>query len=293
MLTFVVLIMLTSRYSFCLGDAVHRHPPLNGLGSNTCIQDAYNLAWKIAYVMKGKADKKLLESYSLERQPVGASVITRANQGLRDHVPVWEALGMMDPSLEVRRKDYAQLSEATPEGKARRAKLQAAIKGTAHEFHGVGVEMNQRYESKAVYLEDESPRPSLPSDPVLEHEITTYPGSRLPHAWLNTKLPGKQISTIDLAGHGQFCLLTGIGGQKWRDAAKIVGMQLGIDINAYSIGWNQDYNDVYFDWAERREIDEEGCVLVRPDRFVAWRAKSMVSDPKAKLLLVMDTLLER
>jgi 2-polyprenyl-6-methoxyphenol hydroxylase-like FAD-dependent oxidoreductase len=39
---------------FCLGDAVHRHPPANGLGSNTCIQDAYNLAWKIAYVLKGR-----------------------------------------------------------------------------------------------------------------------------------------------------------------------------------------------------------------------------------------------
>lgn len=39
---------------FCLGDAVHRHPPANGLGSNTCIQDAFNLAWKIAYVLKGK-----------------------------------------------------------------------------------------------------------------------------------------------------------------------------------------------------------------------------------------------
>jgi 2-polyprenyl-6-methoxyphenol hydroxylase-like FAD-dependent oxidoreductase len=38
---------------FCLGDAVHRHPPANGLGSNTCIQDAYNLAWKVAYVIKG------------------------------------------------------------------------------------------------------------------------------------------------------------------------------------------------------------------------------------------------
>ncbi|KAF4611368.1 hypothetical protein G7Y89_g15645 [Cudoniella acicularis] len=129
---------------FCLGDAVHRHPPLNGLGSNTCIQDAYNLAWKIAYTMKGKANPSLLDSYNLERQPVGASIITRANQGLRDHAPVWEALGMMDPCLSVRKKLFTELSEATPEGVARRQKLQTAIEGTAHEFHGVGVEMNQR-----------------------------------------------------------------------------------------------------------------------------------------------------
>jgi hypothetical protein len=278
---------------FCLGDAVHRHPPLNGLGSNTCIQDAYNLAWKVAYVMKGKASPSLLDSYSLERQPVGASVITRANQGLRDHVPVWEALGMMNPSLEVRKKDFGQLSEATPEGVARRTKLQAAIKGTAHEFHGVGVEMNQRYISEAVYLTDEKARPPLPADPVLEHEITTFPGSRLPHAWLNTKLPGKQFSTIDLAGHTSFCLLTGIGGEKWKAAAIKAGATLDIEIRASSIGWNQDYEDVYFDWAERREIEEAGCVLVRPDRFVAWRSKTMISDPEAKLLHVLRTILGR
>jgi 2-polyprenyl-6-methoxyphenol hydroxylase-like FAD-dependent oxidoreductase len=38
----------------CGGDAVHRHPPINGLGSNTCIQDSHNLCWKLSYVLKGK-----------------------------------------------------------------------------------------------------------------------------------------------------------------------------------------------------------------------------------------------
>src|SRR5690606_22584940 len=53
---------------FCLGDAVHRHPPFNGLGSNTCLQDAFNLAWKISYVMSGKAGPSLLSTFSPERQ---------------------------------------------------------------------------------------------------------------------------------------------------------------------------------------------------------------------------------
>lgn len=56
---------------------MHRHPPFNGLGSNTCIQDAYNLAWKIAFVHRGLASPELLKTYSQERQPVGKSVITR------------------------------------------------------------------------------------------------------------------------------------------------------------------------------------------------------------------------
>ncbi|OCL03302.1 hypothetical protein AOQ84DRAFT_368495 [Glonium stellatum] len=276
---------------FCLGDAVHRHPPLNGLGSNTCIQDAFNLAWKIAYVSKGLASPSLLSSYSLERQPVGLGIVTRANQGLRDHVPVWEALGMLDSSLEVRRARFAELSAATPEGVERRARLQKAVEGTAHEFHGVGVEMNQRYESSAVYLADEGPRPPLPEDPVLQHEITTFPGCRLPHAWLNTRVPGKKLSTIDLAGHGKFCLLTGIGGGAWKSAAENVGKSLGVEIKCYSIGWTQDYEDMYFDWARRREVQEDGCVLVRPDRFVAWRSKDMIPNCGEKLLVVMKSVL--
>lgn len=229
----------------------------------------------------------------MERQPVGQSVITRANQGLRDHGPVWEALGMMDPSIEIRKKHFAELSEATLEGAARRARFQAAIEGTAHEFHGVGIEMNQRYESSAVFLSDEKPRPSLPADPVLEHEVTTYPGSRLPHAWLNTKVPGKKFSTIDLAGQGRFCLFTGIGGERWKNATVKAAEAMGFEINVYSIGWGQDYEDVYFDWARRREVGESGCVLVRPDRFVAWRCMEMIDTPDEKLLQVLKNILSR
>lgn len=52
---------------FCAGDAVHRHPPSNGPGSNTSIQDSYNPAWKLAMVVRGEADPALLDSYTAER----------------------------------------------------------------------------------------------------------------------------------------------------------------------------------------------------------------------------------
>ena len=276
---------------FCLGDAVHRHPPTNGLGSNTCIQDAFNLAWKVAYVEKGLGTRTLLSTYSRERQPVGAAIVARANQGLREHVPVWDAMGLLAPTPGERSARLAELGAATPAGKARREKLRTAIERTAREFHGLGIEMNQHYASAAVATSDEiGPRPGLLADPVLQHQITTYPGSRLPHAWLNTRCPGKQFSTIDLAGHGVFCLLTGIGGEAWKEAAKMVGKELGVEIRAYAIGWGQDYEDVYFDWERRREICEEGCVLVRPDRFVAWRSMSMVDDCVGKLKQVMKNI---
>ncbi|MFM2356726.1 MAG: hypothetical protein RLZZ528_2462, partial [Pseudomonadota bacterium] len=79
---------------FIMGDAAHRHPPSNGLGSNTSIQDAFNLAWKLAAVVKGQATAKLLDSYSVERAPVARQIVTRANQSIAEFGPIFEALGM-------------------------------------------------------------------------------------------------------------------------------------------------------------------------------------------------------
>ena len=277
---------------FCLGDAVHRHPPFNGLGSNTCIQDAYNLAWKVSYVMSGRAGPELLDTYSTERQPVGVGIITRANQGLRDHVPWMQAIGIVEPDVEKRKAVLAEFDDKGPAGRKRREDFQRGIENTGTEFHGLGVEMNQQYQSPAVYQADEpGPPPALPEDAVRQRLISTYPGMRLPHAWLNTRVPGEQFSTIDLAGHGRFCLLTGPGGEKWKEAAAEVAKAVGVDIVSYSIGWKEDYEDVYFDWAQRREVEEDGCVLARPDRFVAWRSQGMIADPKAKLEEVMKKIL--
>jgi 2-polyprenyl-6-methoxyphenol hydroxylase-like FAD-dependent oxidoreductase len=60
---------------YFIGDAAHIHSPVGGQGMNTGIQDAYNLAWKLALVINGHADEKLLESYQAERYPVIADIV--------------------------------------------------------------------------------------------------------------------------------------------------------------------------------------------------------------------------
>lgn len=77
----------------------------------------------------------------------------------------------------------------------------------------------------------------------------------------------------------------------WKKAAAEIAKKLGVKIECYSIGWNQDFEDVYFDWARLREVVEDGCVLVRPDRFVAWRATSLVEDCASKVEHVMRSIL--
>ncbi|KAF9890646.1 hypothetical protein FE257_005777 [Aspergillus nanangensis] len=280
---------------FCLGDAVHRHPPFNGLGSNTCIQDAFNLAWKVKLVERGVAGRALLDTYSLERQPVGHGVVTRANQGIRDHLPVWHELGLLEKTPEERVDSMRRLSDATREARERRKRLYNALESTSHEFHALGIEMNHRYTSTAIISRDEKPNaqpPKEPQDPILHHSSSTWPGSRLPHAWLNTRIPQqKHTSTIDLAGHGVFCLLTGIGGGRWKEAAWKVGQDVGLEIRAYSIGWGQDYEDIYRDWERKREVTEQGCVLIRPDRYVACRSMDMVGDCEDWLRSVLVIIL--
>ncbi|KAI1173454.1 FAD binding domain-containing protein [Nemania sp. FL0916] len=279
---------------FILGDAAHRHPPAHANGSNTCVQDAYNLAWKVAYVAKGLAGPKLLESYSAERQPVGATLVREANQQMWSHAEVWKALGQFSATPEEGVQRLAKLSEPTLEGDEVRQALHDALEEKRRESENLGFSMNQWYDSSAVYLEDEKePRPALKGDPVVDILISTYPGNRLPHAWLDVVTRRKLISTHDLAGHGAFTLFIGHRGEAWRKAAAKISETTGIPINTYGIGFGLDYIDVYRDWFKSREVGEDGCVLVRPDRFVAWRSKSMVSEAEDKLQQVFNSILSR
>lgn len=283
--------------SLCLGDAVHRHPPFNGLGSNSCIQDAFNLAWKVAYVHRGLASPSLLSTYSTERQPVGQSVVQRANDGFRDHFAIWEAIGILPEDVDTRRTILSELRATTPAGQQRRRAFQKAIETTAHEFHGLGIEMNQVYKGPGIYAADEAQPYKLSGraadDPVLYHIPSTYPGCRLPHVWLNKAVPVEPVSTIDLAGHGAFVLFTGVGGEAWKQAANSVAAELGVSLSACSIGYRQDWEDVYYDWERVRGVEETGVVLVRPDRFVAWRRTAVMSSEeecRATLLHVLKSI---
>ncbi|KAK7890541.1 hypothetical protein LTR67_007749 [Exophiala xenobiotica] len=279
---------------FCLGDAVHRHPPNHGLGSNTCIQDAHNLAWKVAMIHKGLAGKELLDSFSVERQPVGLDVVTQANASLRNHKRIWEVLGNLEPTVAARMEAFDILQEDSERGRKRRDELQACLKLINREEHGLGIEMNQRYTSTAVFKSaQEGAMPAFPTDPLEYYHATTYPGARLPHVWLSRTIPSKAVSTIDLAGKARFSLFTGIGGQGWKDAAEKISAELGVPIAAYSIGFRQDYEDRYLDWAKVRDVEESGCVLVRPDYFVAWRSQQWEHDGVEKLRTVMKSVLSR
>jgi 2,4-dichlorophenol 6-monooxygenase len=275
---------------FCMGDAVHRHPPTNGLGSNTSIQDAYNLCWKLKYVLEGRASPALLDSYSVERQPVGQQIVTRANKSIGDFAPIFEAVGLLsstDPDQA--KRNIAARKEATDDAKARRKKLYEAVAHKSYEFNCHGVEMNQRYASGGV-VQDGSAEPPFIRDRELYYQATTWPGAHLPHVWVEHQ--GVRKSTLDLAGQGRFALLTGIGGACWSAAAAAVEAKHGVAIEVVTIGpAGCDALDIYGDWFRQSEVAEAGCVLVRPDMFVGWRSREASADASELLVEVFDKLL--
>jgi 2,4-dichlorophenol 6-monooxygenase len=287
--------MYATRYRsgrvFCMGDAVHRHPPSNGLGSNTSVQDAYNLAWKLAYVLRGQAGEGLLVSYDEERAPVGRQIVLRANKSIEQFGPIFEALGFTNTSdPEVMNEHMRARADDTPQAARQRQQLREALELKDYEFNAHGVELGQRYRSCAV-VPDDSPEPPYTRDPELYYHPTTWPGARLPHCWLGVR--GHKVSTHDLAGKGRFALLTGISGQAWAAAAQQVAGQIGIEIAAYVIGPGREHTDLYDDWARLREVAEDGCVLVRPDAHIAWRAPTLTTDPAGDLRGALESILDR
>jgi 2,4-dichlorophenol 6-monooxygenase len=139
---------------FCAGDAVHRHPPTNGLGSNTSIQDSYNLAWKLAHVVAGAADPELLATYDAERGPIARQIVERANQSIADTGRILSALDLTDTTDVDKLDQQLALRKAPgPEGEKIRGALREAIAFKAYEFDAHGVEHNQRYVSAAALAE--------------------------------------------------------------------------------------------------------------------------------------------
>lgn len=200
-----------------------------------------------------------------------------------------QLLGRYAETPEARKETIAALS--SPSNASARKEFRTALEHTEYEYMALGIESNQRYSSAAI-VTDGLTSPEFEKDPTIYYQPTTFPGARIPHVWLNTEIPGEPISTLDLCGHGGFSIFTGIGGQDWVTAAKQVSKELSVPISATTIGFGQQFTDPFFHWEDIRGVQEDGCVLVRPDLFVGWRSeKSMAGDETSKLRLAMQQIL--
>jgi len=223
---------------FLAGDAVHQYSPTGGLGMNTGIQEAVDIAWKLSAVLNGWGGEQLLDSYFIERQPVAIRNNEEATANFKKLVEL--------PSGEAIDKDNA-------EGEALRADAKYVIEtgGYNEEYEQEGVTVGYRYDNSPICVDDGS---GFPAYTIVEYDQSARPGSRAPHIWLE-----EGRSTLDLFGRDFTLLRLGEaapGGATLIAAARAVGIPMNVEHIP-----SDDAADLY----------QADLCLVRPDGHVAWR----------------------
>jgi 2-polyprenyl-6-methoxyphenol hydroxylase-like FAD-dependent oxidoreductase len=229
---------------FIAGDAAHVMSPTGGFGMNTGIGDVVDLSWKLAATIEGWGGDGLLDSYSVERQPVGARNVTEAGGNLRRMLSV---------------PPHEDILDATPQGAATREKVGREFSETMRrEWHTLGIHLGYRYEGSPICWPDGS---AAPADNPRVYEPTARPGHRAPHAFL---ADGR--STLDLFGRG-FTLL-GFAA----DAAEAAPLLEAAGTRKLPLTFAAIAEPQVAALYERK------FVLVRPDGHVAWRDDRMPED---------------
>ncbi|HEY3918127.1 MAG TPA: FAD-dependent oxidoreductase [Stellaceae bacterium] len=229
---------------FLAGDAVHLFTPTGGLGYNTAIEDAVNLGWKLAAVLKGWGGARLLESYERERLPVA-----ERNTGYARYYA--NSIGNFTPAPEI--------EDPTPAGEAARA--EAGIYLNRHvreEFNIPGITFGARYDGSPLIASDGA---APPPDRANDYVPSAVPGGRAPHAWL---ADGRSL--YDTLGF-EFSLLR-LGPNPpdtaaFARAAAAGGLPLTV---------------VDRPEPALRELYEATLALIRPDQIVAWRGDCVPED---------------
>ena len=266
---------------FFAGDAAHRHPPTGGLGLTSAIADVYNLTWKLAAVLSGRAGDGLLDTYEAERKPVDQNNIDNAIANAMNHFTIDQALNLSpDKTPQENWAELAPLWQELPDSAAKRHALNRAIGSQTMEFHHHNVEFGYRYDSTAV-VHDGSPQ-YVPLDPVRLYEPSTKPGHPMPHAFVERQ--GERTALGTLVHGGKFLLLAGEEGHAWVEAAEKLAAENDLPLVAGTVGvLDSDFVDVRCAWLKNRAISSTGVVLVRPDRYVAFRSLDAVDDPHTAL----------
>jgi putative polyketide hydroxylase len=228
---------------FLVGDAAARLSPAGGLGLNTGLQSAHNLAWKLACVISGRAGDTLLDTYQEERHDAAIWTMQNTNRNAGE---------IFDVVSNAMANDWVKVRELIAQSR----------RGGA----GLGQDLGVAY-SRGAFLADGSEAPIV-NDPINEYKPSARPGSRAPHLWI--KCQRARLSTLDLFGK-TFVLLAGRENQAIPlPTGFAIVLKNGIDFAAH--GFEELYG-----------ITPSGAVLVRPDGYVGARWPQLFKDSRAQV----------
>ncbi|MFZ2242584.1 MAG: FAD-dependent monooxygenase [Gordonia amarae] len=257
---------------FLLGDAAHRFPPTGGLGLNTGVQDAHNIAWKLAWIDRGMAGPELLDTYQPERQLVAQrncdqSVANAVQLAGIDQVLVASALAPLPP-------EHALSPAPANEREFDDAVAQEAFDALRNGIDFTSLEFGYTY-------------PTMPGD---GRSDLPFPAARIgglvPHIPLDT--PSGPRSLIEVYDKVLPTLITVDPESEWvarvTDAADRSGLPVTfLSLNSYG-------DDAVALWSARAGVGLADAVLVRPDGHVAWVSPADGTDSVASLQAALDQL---
>jgi len=235
------------RRVFLAGDAVHLFTPTGGFGMNTGVDDASNLAWKLAAILQGWGGDDLLETYESERMPV-ALRNTEAARQLTANIGETD----VDPAIE----------KETAAGEIARRAASAMLAKFKEQFASIGVPLGARYDGSPIIAFDGAP----PADSLTTYTPTSVPGGRAPHLWLDeTRTYGSSL--YDRLGKG-FTLLR--LGPYAPDISEIIAAaaRQNIPLKVLNVADT-----------EARDLYEGDLALIRPDQYVVWRGNKPMTEP--------------
>jgi 2-polyprenyl-6-methoxyphenol hydroxylase-like FAD-dependent oxidoreductase len=240
--------------TFLAGDSAHIWIPMGGFGMNAGIADATNLSWKLTAVLDGWGGDRLLESYEAERKPMGEKVAAAA-------------VGI-NTDLLAALADAEGVMLDGPEGERARTRVGEAIaRANTTEFNSVGMQLGYYYDDSAIVCSDGTPPPPFS---LGEYQVTSWPGARTPHLWLDD---GRSLYD-ELGPHFTLVLL----GDSPPEPGPLVACarQRGVPLEVVTVP-SPSALDLY-----------EGfpLVVVRPDQHVGWRGHAVPDDVEA----IVDTL---
>jgi 2-polyprenyl-6-methoxyphenol hydroxylase-like FAD-dependent oxidoreductase len=222
---------------FLGGDAVHLFTPTGGMGYNTAIEDAVNIGWKFAAVIRGQAPPALLDSYEEERRPIALRNTASARR-FAESIGLYRAT----PALET----------DTRAGEAARRRAAEYLGAHARaEFNIPGFTLGARYDGSRIIADDGTPPPP---DAPTTYVPTGKPGGRAPHVWL-----ADGSSLFDRFGFDWTLLRLGAPpapAEPFVKAARALGLELKV---------------IDCDDEEACDLYETDLALIRPDQVVAWR----------------------
>jgi 2-polyprenyl-6-methoxyphenol hydroxylase-like FAD-dependent oxidoreductase len=243
-------LLLADRYGegrvFLAGDAAHLVVPTGGLGMNTGVGDAIDLAWKLHATLAGWGGRNLLMSYEIERRQVGDRAVGASR---------YASLG--------RRKWRSQfrpnIRDNTPEGQATRDNLSRVANVEQRKTNEmIGAELGYRYVGSPIVWDE----PGGPEHLFREYHPTTWPGARLPHVWLE---PGTSVH--DAIGDGYTLLRLG------RPTADTSGLERAMRATG------APFDVLTIDASAARDVYGYDLILLRPDLHVVWRGNAAPDDP--------------